>query len=123
VPKVIGYMEGTNSEWLTTLGVLGFDTLPISNGYDGHGLNIQLISNQRCPDLILGYLHKVIPTPDLELTVKDLLGRTTMFEIPVLIVCPTELFDRAREKAVELPPNAMLVDPSQVLNEIKKRLA
>ena len=122
MPKVIGYMAGTDSGWLTTLGVLGYVTLPLSNGYDGHGLNIQLISNQRKVDLVLCWLHKLIPTPGEEVTTDELLARTTMFEIPVLVVCPAALHGKVRERGVELPKNAQLIDPADVVERIAKIL-
>ena len=32
--KTIGYMEGTDSDFLTNLLVAGVDTLPLSNGWE-----------------------------------------------------------------------------------------
>ena len=122
MPKVIGYMAGTDSEWLTTLGILGYVTLPLSNGFDGHGLNIQLISNQRKVDLVLCWLHKLIPTPGEDVTMDELLARTTMFEIPVLVVCPGRLHGKVQGRSIELPRNAQLIDPADVVERITQIL-
>ena len=120
--KVIGYMQGTDSLWLTSLCAMSFTTLPLSNGWDGFGTNIQLITDQRKPDLVLCYLHKLIPTPGSDLTPGDMLERTKMFEIPVIVVCPKSLHKQARLKAKDLPPNAELTDPADVLARIQELL-
>ena len=117
--KVIGYMEGTDPLWLTSLSAMSFTTMPLSNGWDGFGMNIQLITDQRKPDLVLCYLHKLIPTPDADVTPGDLLERTHMFDIPVLIACPKELHELARSKAGNLPSNAELTDPAEIMTRVK----
>jgi hypothetical protein len=117
--KVVGYMEGTDPLWLTSLSAMSYTTMPLSNGWDGFGMNIQLITDQRKPDLVLCYLHKLIPTPGADVTPGDLLERTKMFDIPVLIVCPRELHALAQTKAGDLPGNAELTDPADVMPRIK----
>jgi hypothetical protein len=42
--KTIGYLEGTDPEFLTTLVCKGYKTLPIGNDIDNHGKNIAYIS-------------------------------------------------------------------------------
>lgn len=113
--KIIGYLEGTNAAWLTTLAMKGYDVLPLSNGYDGHGLNIQMIHLTRKPGLVIAYLHKLLPSAPYETTIDELLYRTKIFEIPVIVVCPQEFHDRARQVTPEMPSNAILVDPKDVL--------
>ncbi|MEP0815260.1 MAG: hypothetical protein HRF49_11440 [bacterium] len=120
--KLIGYLDGADSYWLTALAVAGCYALPLSNGWDGHGLNIQLLHGERKPDLVIGYLHKLIPTPDADMTINDLLYRTKVFNIPVFIVCPKELHEKAREIAPDLPPNAELVDPFDVVEKARALL-
>ena len=120
--KVIGYLEGTDALWLTTLQMLGYDTEPVSNGSDSHGMNIQMIDERRQPSLVLGYIHKIMPTPDMETSPGEILNRTTIYQIPVLVVCPTEHHERARQLVPELPSNAQLVDPGDVINKIRQIL-
>ena len=115
--KIIGYLEGTNAVWLSTLSLKGYDVLPLSNGYDGHGLNIQMIHLTRKPGLVIGYLHKLLPSAPYETTIEELLYRTKIFNIPVIVVCPKEFHERAKQVVHDLPENAMLVDPDDVLEK------
>ena len=61
--KTVGYLEGTDPEFLTKLVCMGYKTLPIGNDIDNHGKNIAFISIADKVDLIVGYLHKVSPLP------------------------------------------------------------
>ena len=38
--KIVGYFEGTDSTLLTALVCDGYDTVPISNGFDNHGMHV-----------------------------------------------------------------------------------
>ncbi len=120
--KVVGYMEGTDPLWLTSLSALSYTTRPLSNGFDNHGMHVQLITEQRKVDLIICYLHKIIPTPGEDVSAGDLLSRAKIFDIPVLVVCPKELHELGRSKAGNLPPNAILVDPADVMAKISELL-
>jgi len=113
--KIIGYMEGADPLWLTTLQLLGFDTLPLSNGQDGHGLNIQLIMHGNHPDLVICWPHKLVYPGEPDISPRDLLHATTLFEIPVLVACPAEYHADAVNLLGELPANIHLVDPSEIL--------
>ena len=64
--KTVGYLEGTDPEFLTKLVCMGYRTLPIGNDTDNHGKNIAFISIADKVDLIVGYLHKVSPAPDCD---------------------------------------------------------
>ncbi|MEP0815166.1 MAG: hypothetical protein HRF49_10965 [bacterium] len=113
--KLIGYMDGTSPEWLTTLQALGCDTMPLSNGYDGHGLNIQMLTASNKPDIIICWLHKLVSHRRDELTVKDMLHATTQFGIKVLVACP-EQYHGVAEKLLEgKPENVTLVPPENML--------
>ena len=107
--KVIGYFEGSDSVWLTSLQLQGHDTLPLSNGADGHGLNVQQLSPQHQVDLVIGYLHKLVPVPGRDLLVRDQLHATKVYDIPVLIACPGAAHAAGRARLGDLPPNAVLV--------------
>jgi hypothetical protein len=115
MPKLVGYMEGTDPLWLTTLQLQEFNTVPLSNGIDGHGQNIRRISEQNKPDLIVCYLHKLIAPQEADFLPMDLLLPAKLYAIPVLVVCP----EQYREAAVGLLGVAEmqleLVDPQQVL--------
>ena len=59
--KIIGYMLGTDPEVLTQLLLEGYETLPLSNGYDNHGKYITHLTTEDHISLIVGYLHKFLP--------------------------------------------------------------
>jgi len=120
--KTIGYFEGTDSTWLTELQLLGHHTLPLSNGVDGHGLDVQHLNPQNHVDAVIGYLHKLVPSPGQELTPLELLHATRIYEIAVFIACPRGSHDIARRRLGELPPNAQLVDPADMLKAVAAKL-
>ena len=51
--KSVGYFEGTDSKLLTALVCDGYDTLPVSNGFDNHGMHVRLINDQNRFDLLV----------------------------------------------------------------------
>ena len=57
--KIIGYFDGMDSALLTDLVCEGYDTLPISNGFDNHGMNVRIINNENRVDILVTYLHKI----------------------------------------------------------------
>ena len=61
--KTVGYLAGTDSEYLTRLVLMGHRTLPVGNGVDKNGKNIAFISISDNIDLIVGYFHKISPVP------------------------------------------------------------
>jgi len=115
--KMIGYFEGSDALWLTTLTAQGYDTLPVSNGYDGHGKNVRLFSKRDKVDAIVGYLHKVVTPPEWETTTKDILHACTTYDIPVLLAVPKELRKEGRALIGRLP-NVRLVDPAEMLKSV-----
>jgi hypothetical protein len=120
--KLIGYMEGADPVWLTILQVKGYNTVPLSNGMDGHGQHIRLISDHARPDLVICYVHKLIPPAEAEFTAAELLLPAKLYSIPVLVVCPAAYHGEA---AKLLPPPSdgiELVDPSAVLERANKYL-
>ncbi len=110
--KIVGYLEGTDSVWLTTLNAQGHTTLPLSNGFDGHGMNIGMLNQQNRVDLLIGYLHKLLPAEGIDVTMAGMLHATTVYGIPVLVVCPAEIQATARELTGDVPANVQFVDPS-----------
>ena len=59
--KKVGYLEGTNSTYLTRLALHGVDTLPLGNGADNHGKYIGFIDRADAIDLVITYYHKIVP--------------------------------------------------------------
>ena len=121
--KIVGYLEGTDPVWLTTLNARGHTTLPLSNGFDGHGMNIGMLNQQNKVDLLIGYLHKLLPAEGIDVTMAGMVHATTMHGIPVLVVCPTEIEAAARELIGEIPANVQFVDPSALPDAAQQALA
>ena len=113
--KMVGYFAGTDPLWLTTLEAHGYATLPLSNGFDGHGMNIGLITDRSRINLVLTFFHKLIPPMGSDVEVKDMLHTTSVYGIPVIAACPAKLIDMARKNVGSLPDNIKLVDPSEIL--------
>ena len=121
--KIVGYLEGTDSVWLTMLNAHGHTTLPLSNGFDGHGMNIGMLNKQNKVDLVVSYLHKLLPAEGIDVTMAGMLHATTVYGIPVLVVCPTEFERAARELTGDVPANVQFVDPAAVLDAAQQLLS
>jgi len=121
MPKTIGYFEGTNPEWLTALVARGHNTLPVSNGYDGHGKNVRLYSSTIHDDLVIGYLHKVISPPSWEASTDEILHGIKTYNVPCLLAVPAELHDNAKALLGDMS-SIKLVDPSEMMSQIDKLL-
>jgi hypothetical protein len=111
--KTVGYFEGTDPACLTRLVSEGFGTLPLANGWDGHGKLASHIEPGEV-DLIIGYLHKLLPpkrspskeekkgvttiiNPPNDKTPFDLLFSAHSYNIPILIIAPDDCHDEARK--------------------------
>jgi len=122
MPKVIGYFEGTNPEWLTALVAMGHSTLPVSNGYDGHGKNVRQYDASNKDDVVIGYLHKVISPPAWEATTADILHSIVTYEIPCLLAVPEAHQAQAKALLGKVPDSVLLVDPARMMDELRRLL-
>jgi hypothetical protein len=95
--KTVGYLEGTDPEFLTRLVCMGYKTLPIGNDIDNHGKNIAFISIADKVDLIVGYLHKVSPLPTMTKSLKEFLTPGIIHHIPILLLAPKETLTYAKK--------------------------
>ena len=86
--KVVGYMEGTNSELLTNLMLEGYETLPLANGWDNHGKYIAHVNRTDNLNLVVGYLHKFIPVAKEFKIGDEILSSLRAYRIPVVFVVP-----------------------------------
>ena len=120
--KSIGYFEGTDSIWLTSLTAQGRDTIPVSNGYDGHGKNVRLFNAKDKADVVIGYLHKVVTPKDWEVTTMDILHACITYDIPVLLAVPCKLHGKARKLLGKAAEHVKLVEPSEMLGTVKEFL-
>ncbi len=116
--KDIGYFEGTDSTLLTALVCEGFDTIPVSNGYDNHGRHVQLINHENKPDLLIGYVHKVFAPDDGDpnyTTYQDIFHTCRIYGVPVLLEVPRKLQEKARGLFQDVPDVVRFVDPDDML--------
>jgi len=122
--KTIGYLEGTNPEFLTTLICKGYKTLPLGNDTDNHGKNISFISIADKIDLIVGYLHKVSPIPGMTKSLNDFLTPGTIHQIPILLLAPKETLTNAKKIVSEATksPYVKVIDPDSLMDESMKIL-
>jgi len=124
--KTIGYFDGTDSALLTDLVCEGYDTLPISNGFDNHGMHVRIINNENRVDVLVGYLHKIYSpegmTPSGAVTYQDVFHVCRTFDIPLVLEIDEELHDKARALFVDTPPCVLFVDPANTLKKVRQIL-
>ncbi len=114
--KIVGYMEGTNSEVLTNLFLEGIETLPLSNSWDNHGKFIAHIMKNDDINLVVGYLHKFIPHAK-QFDIGDLFSSIRVYRIPVVIIVPKKLQDKAK-KRVPKGIKYTFADPDEITDVI-----
>jgi hypothetical protein len=122
----VGYFEGTDPLLLTTLAAEGVETLPIANTWDGHGKPVNHLSKGEV-NVVVGYLHKVIPTEQartsmFELMLANMLAACKTYGIPVLLIAPANLRDRAKKILGDVGPNVHVVSPEELEAQIRKYL-
>jgi len=117
--KVIGYFAGTDSTLLTDLVCDEYDTVPISNGFDNHGMNVRIINNENRVDILVGYVHKIYSpegsTPSGAVTYQDVFHVCRTFDIPLVLEVDEALQEKARALFTDPPPCVRFVDPSETL--------
>ena len=100
--KSVGYFEGTDARLLTALVLSGFDTIPVSNGYDHHGAYVGSVNQQTRYDILIGYPHKIAAQPDDDLQVSDVLHICKTYSIPLLLEVPEHLQESTKRWLVRL---------------------
>jgi hypothetical protein len=124
--KIVGYFEGTDSTLLTALVCDGYDTVPISNGFDNHGMHVRIINNENKVDLLVGYVHKIFAPEDSVqaggVTYEDIFHVCRTFDIPLLLEVSDDRQDQARNLFNEIPDVVEFVDPSEVFARARRIL-
>ena len=116
--KNVGYFEGTDSALLTALVCEGYDTIPISNGYDNHGMHVRIINNENVVNALVGYVHKIFAPDDGDpnyTTYQDIFHTCRIHGVPVLLEVPRKLQAKARGLFEDLPDVVQFVDPADML--------
>jgi len=123
--KNIGYLSGTDSDFLTKMVCMGFKTTPLGNGEDKHGKDVSFINISDDVDIIIGYLHKFTPLPKDTKSFKDHLNPAIINKIPMIILVPNEFQEKANQliKEVTDTDKIILLDPNELYEEATKILS
>jgi hypothetical protein len=122
----IGYFEGTDPLLLSRLAAESIETLPVANTWDGHGKMVNHLTKGEV-NVVVGYLHKVIPaeplrTAALPIMVDNILSACKVHDIPVLLIVPAALREKAEKILSGTEVKIHIVSPEQVETEIRKYL-
>jgi len=117
----VGYFDGTDPLLLAKLAAEGVETLPLSNGFDGHGKYVNHLGKGEV-NVVVGYLHKVLPAGQEHLKPADILFACKNFDIPVVLVVPAALRDKARKILSDAGPNVYVAAPDELETQIKRHL-
>jgi hypothetical protein len=122
----VGYFEGTDPLLLTKLAAEGIETLPIANTWDGHGKYVNHLSKGEV-NVVVGYLHKIIPaepvrTSELSLMLDNMLGACKAHGIPILLIVPASLTEKAKGILGDVGSHVHVVAPEALEAQIRKYL-
>jgi hypothetical protein len=111
---------------LTKLAAEDVETLPVGNTWDGHGKYVNHLSKGEV-NVVVGYLHKVLPAEEartalLPFMLDHLLSACRAYEIPVLLIVPTTLHEKAKKILGDIGPNVHLVAPEELEAQIRRYL-
>lgn len=124
--QIVGYFDGTDSAVLTDLVCDGYDTVPISNGFDNHGMHVRIINNENRVDVLIGYVHKIYSPVDSTTSggviYQDVFHISRTFDIPLILIIDRALHDKVRGLLHDTPPCVHFVDPTDLLSTIKEIL-
>jgi hypothetical protein len=119
----VGYLEGTDPLVLTKLSAHGIGTIPLSNGFDHHGKYVNHLTSQDGVSVVIGYLHKVVPTSVTTLTPHDLLFGCFTHEIPVLLIADRSDHEEAARLLGEVGDRVRLVGPQDLYQAVLETIA
>ena len=114
--KKVGYFEGTDARLLTALVLSKFDTIPVSNGSDHHGMFVGRINHQTKYDILIGYPHKITAQPEDEMQSQDVFHICKTYDIPLLLEVPQHLQEQTRSLLPETPEIVEFLDPDDTLS-------
>jgi hypothetical protein len=120
---IVAYLEGTDPLILTRLAAAGIGTIPVSNGFDEHGKYVNHLTSADSVSVVVGYLHKVIPTSVMTLTPRDLLFACVTLSIPVLLIAEESDHQKAKKLLGNMADHARLVDPGELYETVLETIA
>jgi hypothetical protein len=120
--KIVGYMEGTDPNFLTEISAKGVVVVPLSNGADNHGRFIGHLTKKDKVSMVVGYFHKVIPPVEFHLTPQDILHACLTHNIPVVLVAPENIQKKCQKILGKLSKSVSIVDPAKLLKTTTTKL-
>jgi len=122
----VGYFEGTDPLLLSALAAEGVEPLPVANTWDAHGKAVNHLSKGEV-DVVVGYLHKVIPAgygtaAMFNLLLDNMLVACKTHSIPVLLIVPRKAHKKARKLLGNVGSNVHIVGPERLEAQIRKYL-
>ncbi len=117
----VAYFEGTDPLLLSKLAAEGVETLPVANTWDGHGKYVNHLGKGEV-NVVVGYLHKVMPAMRERTQATDLLFACKNFDIPVVLVVPASFREKAEKILGDVGPNVHVTAPEDVEAQIRKHL-
>jgi hypothetical protein len=115
---IVAYLEGTDPLVLTKLAAQGIGTIPVSNGFDDHGKYVNHLTSQDGVSVVIGYLHKVMPTSVMTMTPRDILFACVTQNIPVLLVAEKADHAEAKKLLGDVTTHVRLVDPAELYEAV-----
>ena len=115
---IVAYLEGTDPLVLTRLAAQGIGTIPVSNGFDDHGKYVNHITSDDGVSVVIGYLHKVMPTSVMTLTPRDILFACVTLNIPVLLIAEKSDHPEASKLLGDVAEHVRLVGPGKLYEAV-----
>lgn len=116
----IGYMEGSDPRLLTKLAAAGAETLPLGNGWDGHGQYIAYLNVGDGVNAVVGYYHKFVPLKNSNLTPADLLKSCKICGIKIFVIADKADNDKVKKMLGEVASDVTMVDADEVGDALLK---
>ncbi len=107
---------------MTNLILEGYDTLPLSNGWDNHGKYIAHINRTDNLVLVVGYLHKFIPVIKEYPAGEDILSSLKAYKIFVVFIIPGGKQAKAKKMLASKGVSYKLASPAGVSKTVMKIL-
>lgn len=115
--KVLGYLEGTDTGLLTRVVLEGFETLPLSNGWDNHGKHLTLLNPADNISLVVGSFHKFVRLEDMSIFAA-MLSTVKAYKIPVIFITPKDLHEKAAKLIKDKDLKFKFVDPTDLADVV-----
>lgn len=120
--KVVGYFEGTDPNVLTRVVLEGYETLPLSNGWDNHGKHLTLLNHSDNVAVVVGSLHKFVRMSDMSIF-NAMVSTVKSYKIPIIFVVPKDMHDKAAKVINDSELKYKFVDPDDLAKTILADLA